>query len=68
MGCEYGEHSCPIDRGDVDHGRVLAILKNAGYTGGLYIEDESLTKATQPDRVRIIRRTAEYLGDIIAAL
>lgn len=68
LGCTYGECSCPIDEGDVDHGRIFAMLKEAGYDGGLYIEDESLGKVSPPQREEIITRTIAYLEGLLADL
>ena len=44
MGYKYAEYRCPIDRGDIDFSKVIAILRRAGYAGDLCIENESLGK------------------------
>ncbi len=44
MGYKYAEYHCPIDRGDIDFSKVIAILRRAGYSGDLCIENESLGK------------------------
>lgn len=65
-GCPYSEHTCPIDQGDVDHVKMLSILQDAGYTGGIYIEDESLGKFSPPERIENVSRTISYLRGILA--
>ena len=45
IGWQYGKYHGPIYAGDIDFGRVIAILKKAGYTNDLCIEDESLGNA-----------------------
>ena len=40
------ETAIPIYTGDIDFTRVIAILKKAGYTNDLCIEDESLGNRT----------------------
>jgi len=42
IGWKYAEYNCPIDQGDLDFARIVAILRNAGYHNDLCIEDESL--------------------------
>ncbi len=66
-GWEYGRHVCPIQSGDIDHARVVALLARAGYTGDLCIEDESLDRFPVDVRVEHIRGAAEHLRDCIAA-
>jgi len=66
--CEYAKCCCPIDEGDVNHPRIFAVLKNAGYEGGVYIEDESLGKVTPLLRREIITRTIGYLNGILEGL
>lgn len=47
----YAEYTCPIDRGDIDFARVVAILRKAGYHNDLCVEDESLGKLAGGDEV-----------------
>jgi sugar phosphate isomerase/epimerase len=51
IGWKYMEYNCPIDRGDIDFARVVAILRKAGYHNDLCIEDESLGKCSGPAEV-----------------
>jgi len=45
MGWQYDKYHGPIYAGDIDFRRVVTILKRAGYTNDLCIEDESLGKS-----------------------
>lgn len=51
IGWKYMEYNCPIDRGDIDFARVVAILRKAGYHNDLCVEDESLGKLSGPAEV-----------------
>lgn len=53
MGYKYSEYHCPIDRGDIDFAKVIAILRRANYRGDLCIENESLGKK-QPEEAKTI--------------
>jgi len=61
LGYEYGRYVCPIPEGDIDHKRVVGYLKAAGYRRDLCIEDESLGKYTEAQRMANLRAAAEYL-------
>lgn len=67
-GWGYGEYACPIPDGDIDHARVAELLRDAGYGGGLNIEDESLGKFSEEERPRQLRRDVEHLKAIVAGL
>jgi sugar phosphate isomerase/epimerase len=67
-GWGYGDYACPIPDGDVDHARVAKLLCDAGYEGGLNIEDESLGKFTEEERPRQLRRDVEHLTAIVEGL
>ena len=41
-GLDYEKRACPIPEGDIDHNRVVDILKAAGYKSDLCLEDESI--------------------------
>ncbi|MEN6346763.1 MAG: sugar phosphate isomerase/epimerase family protein [Armatimonadia bacterium] len=66
-GWGYGEHVCPIPDGDVDHRRLARLLWEAGYSGGLNIEDESLGKFLGHNRRGQLRRDADHLAEIAQA-
>jgi sugar phosphate isomerase/epimerase len=61
VGYEYGKYCCPLDEGNIDIGRVVKILKQAGYQADLCIENESLGKYPENQRMGIIQRDAAAL-------
>lgn len=63
-GWGYGEHVCPIPDGDLDHLRIARVLWEAGFRGGLVIEDESLSKFESDERRRQLRRDADHLAQV----
>ena len=63
-GWEYEKYNCPIDRGDIDFQRVVKILRGAGYSNDLCIEDESLGKVEPKERGPQLARQVEYLKRI----
>ncbi len=64
MGWEYGKYNCPIDQGDIDFRRVVAILKQAGYANDLCIENESLGRFPQEDRAAVLAREIKLLKSL----
>jgi sugar phosphate isomerase/epimerase len=67
LGWKYGEYAAPLDEGDIDHRRVAAILRKAGYDGDLCIEDESLGRYSEADQREVLRRDVEHLRQILKA-
>lgn len=65
IGWEYGKFVSPIYEGDVDHKRVVSILKEAGYDGDITIEDESLSKFPKEEKGEILKKDVTYLNEII---
>jgi len=65
IGWKYGEYVSPIYEGDVDHARVVSILKKAGYDRGLTIEDESLGKFTPQQFLDVLKKDADYLKSLL---
>jgi sugar phosphate isomerase/epimerase len=63
-GWGYGEYVCPLPDGDLDHPRLVGILKAVEYSGALTIEDESMGKYAAPQRLQNLARAADYLADI----
>lgn len=61
IGWEYGKYVSPLDEGDIDHQRFCQILKDAGYDGSIVLEDESLGKADEADRLAILQRDVAHL-------
>lgn len=64
IGWKYGEYVCPIPEGDIDHQRIVNLLKDVGYDWDLCIEDESLGRFPKEQRREILRRDAEYVKRI----
>ena len=64
-GWQYGQYVCPIYEGDVDHARVVSILRKGGYDRGLAIEDESLGKFPENERVEVLKKDADYLRSLL---
>ncbi|HEY3396799.1 MAG TPA: TIM barrel protein [Armatimonadota bacterium] len=61
LGWEYGCCVCPTPEGDLDYGRLVAILAAAGYAGALALEEESLGKYPPAERPALLARDVTYL-------
>ena len=61
IGLGYAEYACPVYEGDVDHRRVVRILKAGGYDGDLSLEDESLGKFSPQEQKENLRKSVEHL-------
>jgi sugar phosphate isomerase/epimerase len=61
IGWEYGRYRCPLDEGNIDLSRVVRILREAGYQRDLCIENESLNRYPESQRLEIIRRDIRAL-------
>ena len=60
MGWEYEKYHGPLDRGDIDFQRVIAILRKAGYANDLCIEDESLGRVPAARGARFSRGKSPF--------
>jgi len=68
-GWEYGTYVSPLDEGDIDHAKVLQILADAGYSGDICIEDESLGHYETPEeRIAVLERDVAHVKNIIHAI
>jgi len=65
VGWEYGAHVSPIYEGDVDHRRIVSILRKAGYDGDLTVEDESLGRFSEEERAGILRTDVDHLKRLL---
>ena len=63
IGWEYGKYVSPIYEGDIDHAKVVKILKKAGYSDAITVEDESLSKFDRDKKIEIIKKDIEHLGE-----
>ncbi len=61
MGWEYAKYEAPVDQGDIDFVRVIKILKAAGYTGDLCVENETLHRMPEPQRTNVLATEIAYL-------
>jgi len=55
----------PLYEGDIDLGKVIKILKSAGYDGDVNIEDESLGRFKGDQRIQVLKKDIEYLKTLI---
>lgn len=65
IGWEYGKYVSPLPDGDVDHKRVVEILKAAGYNRDLCLENESLGKYPREEWPAILKRDADFFRSIL---
>lgn len=65
IGWEYLAYVSPLPDGDVDHRRVVGILRSAGYDRDLCLEDESLGRWTPEERIAVLRRDADFFREIL---
>jgi len=61
IGWEYAKYEAPIDKGDIDFARVVKILRAAGYSGDLCVENEALRKLPEAERSTVLGREIAYL-------
>lgn len=61
MGWKYDEYHVPIYEGNIDFGRVVAILRKAGYANDLCVEDESLGKLPAAKRAAVLAKEIRHL-------
>jgi len=64
-GWEYGKYFALIPDGDIDHAKVLEILAEAGYTGDVCLEDESLERFKGEERRQALKKDVDYLKQIV---
>lgn len=68
-GWKYAEYACPLEQGDIDTVKVLEILRDAGYTGTLCMEDESVGhRKTREERAAQLERNTNHMRAAAAAL
>jgi len=65
VGYKYAEYVCPLPDGDIDHRKVVGILKNAGYDRDLCLENESLGRFPREQWQSILMRDADFFRQII---
>jgi len=67
MGWEYDRYACPIYEGDIDFGKVVAILRKANYRGDLCLENESLGKYPEEQDAQILKKEIALLKRLAVA-
>lgn len=65
VGWEYGTYVSSLPDGDVDHARVVQILKAAGYDRDLCLEDEALGRWEGDERRAVMMKDADYFRSIL---
>ena len=65
VGWEYAKYVSTVPDGDVDHARVVRILKAAGYDRDLCLEDEALGRWEGDARRAVMLRDADYVRSIL---
>ncbi|MEM2849796.1 MAG: sugar phosphate isomerase/epimerase family protein [Candidatus Bathyarchaeia archaeon] len=55
----------PLYQGDIDLGRVVKMLKNAGYDYDLTIEDESLGMFKDKERLAVLKKDVAFVGKLL---
>jgi sugar phosphate isomerase/epimerase len=66
IGWEYEKHAAPLYDGDIDYGRVAAILRKANYRGDLCLENECLGRFPKEEHVPILKREIATLQRLAA--
>lgn len=64
MGWEYAKYAAPIYEGDIDFKRVVALLREAGYQGDLCIENETLRRTEETQRLQVLKREVQLLRKV----
>jgi sugar phosphate isomerase/epimerase len=65
----FQKHAALIEKGDIDHTRIFGILKDAGYDGPLFYEDEALYGLQEGiDKAAAMAKTMMVLKDELDAV
>jgi sugar phosphate isomerase/epimerase len=64
MGWEYSKYAAPLYEGDIDYQRVGAILRKAGYTGDLCLENECLGHFPKEQQPGVLRKEVDLLRSL----
>jgi sugar phosphate isomerase/epimerase len=63
IGFEYKQYCGPLATGNLHLNRIVQLLRRGGYQRDLCIEDESLAKLPEPDRLNVLRQDVQALRD-----
>lgn len=61
VGYEYKTYCCPLDEGNLDLKRIVDLLRQHGYRRPLCVEDESLFKVPENEKLDILRHDVQSL-------
>ncbi len=64
-GWEYDTYVSPIYRGDIDIERIMAELKQNEYQNTFCIEDESVYKFDEKEKVEVLKADISFIQEII---
>jgi len=65
----YKNHSIRIEQGDIEHAKVFGILKDAGYDGAWFYEDEALYRVPDgTDKAETMATTLARLKENLASV
>lgn len=65
VGLEYKKYCCPLADGNLDLKRIVQILRQHGYRRAFCVEDESLFKAPEHEKLGILRNDVQALKDCL---
>jgi len=65
IGFEYKRFCCPLAEGSLDLGRMVRSLCQGGYRRDLCVEDESLFKVIEDQRLEVLRQDVQALRNAI---
>jgi sugar phosphate isomerase/epimerase len=68
VGWGYESYASPLREGDINLPWVARTLKEAGYTGTLCIEDESLGRFDAEKQKTVLIDDAKFLNEVVAGL
>lgn len=68
VGFEYKQYCGPLGSGNLELKRIVELLRRGGYQRDLCIEDESLFKVPEADRLSVLRQDVDALREATAGL
>ena len=65
IGWEYGKYASSLREGDIDMNYVVKVLRDAGYSGALCVEDESLGRRSEQEGREVMVDDARFLRELL---
>ncbi len=62
---DWPKEALPVYEGDIDYLRVLELMKEAGYSRDVTLEDESLGNYDTREALAIIKRDVDYIKELL---